>query len=79
MKVIREGRIKRRMSVEPKWRFTCVHCESVLEAGTEDLKYSGVLGSGAIYKYTCPVCKCERLIEESRLNALRGDEDVYGS
>lgn len=68
MKVIKTGRIKLPESTH-KWRFTCIYCESLLEGDEEtgDLVYAGTLGAGIIFRYKCPVCKRERLIDIDRL------------
>ena len=70
MKVIREGRIKSKTILEPRIRFSCTNCDSVLEAEEEDMQYVETIGTGAVYKYTCPVCNSEgrvcRLIRRNK-------------
>ena len=57
MKVLIEG--KKPAPEYPK-KFRCIHCGSVLEAYSYDLKYIGSQYNESIYEYICPVCQTIR-------------------
>lgn len=47
--------IERHNYEEPKYRFTCSKCESIMDITEDEVKYKGVQWD-SYYEFTCPVC-----------------------
>lgn len=62
MIVIENGRKEGKKRFIQSYRFTCIYCKSRLEATEDELAYIGEL-QHPVYAYSCPICKCRRLVD----------------
>ena len=68
MRILVEGK---KPNAYPK-RFKCVHCGSILEAESEDLRKIGTQYNSTVYEFLCPVCGTYRTTDADMF--LKDDE-----
>lgn len=62
MKVIKRGIPKGKL-----YRFKCGYCKTELEAEESELTPTGWQYNSIIMRFVCPVCKCNRYVDECDL------------
>lgn len=70
MKIIKYGTDRKLGAMY--YRFTCPACKSKLEANeTELVKVYGVGPDEEFFKFSCPVCMCNRYVDPDKLTGVQ--------
>lgn len=62
MRIVKQGVARGKL-----YRFKCPYCKTDLEAEETELTDTGWLHQSGQMKFVCPVCKCNRYIDKSKL------------